>query len=104
LGTGFIVHHRIVAAVKTVDFVSDRASYICIVLRGRWCSIIVLNAHAPTEKKRDDSKARFYEELKQISFYHFPKYHMKILLRDFNAKFARGDIVKPATGNERLHQ
>jgi hypothetical protein len=29
---------------------------------------------------------------------------MKILLRDFNAKFARRDIVKPATGNERLHQ
>jgi len=29
---------------------------------------------------------------------------MKILLRDFNAKLARGDIVKSATGNERLHQ
>jgi hypothetical protein len=72
LGTGFIVHHRIVAAVKTVDFVSDRTSYICIVLRGRWCSIIVLSAHAPTEKKSDDSKDRFYEELKQILLLLFP--------------------------------
>jgi len=37
-----------------------------IVLRGRWCNIIVLNVHAPSEKKRDDSKDRFYEELEQV--------------------------------------
>jgi hypothetical protein len=30
-----------------VKFVSERMSYI--VLRGRWCNIIVLNAHVPTE-------------------------------------------------------
>jgi exonuclease III len=45
-GTGFSVHQRIVPAIKRVAFVSDRMSYI--VLRGRWCNIIVLNAHAPT--------------------------------------------------------
>jgi hypothetical protein len=33
LGTGFFVHHRIVSAVKKVEFVSDRVSYI--VVRGR---------------------------------------------------------------------
>jgi hypothetical protein len=32
------------------------------------------------------------------------KYHMKILLGDINAKLVRGDIVKPTTGNDRLHQ
>jgi len=30
-----------------------------IVLRGRWCNIIVLNVHAPTEVKGDDTKDRF---------------------------------------------
>ena len=59
LGTEFFVHHRIVSAVKRVEFVSDRVSYT--VLKGRWCNIIVLNVHAPSEDKRDDSKDSFYE-------------------------------------------
>jgi hypothetical protein len=33
-----------------------------IILRGRWCDIIVLNVHVPTEDKIDDVKVRFYEE------------------------------------------
>ena len=37
-------------------------------------------------------------------FYHFPKYHMKIIFGDFNAKVGRENIFKPAIGNERLHQ
>ena len=61
MGTGFFVHHKIVSAV---EFVSDRMSYI--VLRGRWCSIIVLNVHVPNEEKSDDSKDSFYEELEQF--------------------------------------
>jgi hypothetical protein len=77
LGTAFFVHQRIVSAIKRVEFVSDRMSYI--VLRGRWCNIIVLNAHAPTEEKGDDSKDSFCEELEGV-FYHFPRYHMTILL------------------------
>jgi len=66
LGTGFFVHHRIVSAVKTVDFVSNMVSYIA--LRGRWCNIIVLNVHAPSEVKSDGSKDSFYEELEQVFF------------------------------------
>jgi len=46
LGTGFFVQHRIVSAVKTVEFVSCKVSYIF--LRVPWCNIIVMNVHAPT--------------------------------------------------------
>jgi len=59
--------------------------------------------NAPSEEKSDDSKVSFYEELQQVS-YHFPKYHMKILLGDFNAKVGRKNIFKPTIGNDSLHQ
>jgi hypothetical protein len=70
LGIGFFVHQRIVPAVKKVEFVTDKMSYI--VLRGHWSKIIVLNAQAPSEDKNYDSKGSFYEELEHV-FYHFPK-------------------------------
>jgi hypothetical protein len=47
LSTVFSVHKRIISAVKRVEFVSDRMSYI--ILRGRWCHIVVLNVHAVIE-------------------------------------------------------
>jgi hypothetical protein len=58
----------------------------------------LLNVHAPTEDKIDDIKDRFYEELEH-AFDKSPKYHMNILLRDFNAKVGREDIFKPTIGN-----
>ena len=36
-------------------------------------------------------------------FYHIPKYHMKILLGDINAKL-REDIFKLTAGNEIFHE
>ena len=64
LGTGIFVHHGIVSAVTRVEFVSDRVSHL--ILRGRWCDIIVLNVHTPNEEKSDDLKDSFREELEQV--------------------------------------
>jgi hypothetical protein len=58
-----------------------------IILKGYWCHIIVLNIHAPTEDK-SDVKDSFYEELERL-FDKFPKYHMKILVGEFNAEVGR---------------
>ena len=66
------VNHRLVSAVNRADFVSDRMLYK--VLRGRWCNIIVLNVHAPSEEKNDYSKDSSYEEVLD----HFPKYYRKM--------------------------
>jgi len=60
--------------------------------------------HAPSEKKSDDSKDSFNEELEQVLFYNFPKYNMKIVVGDFNARVGRGIISKPTIGNGSLHQ
>ena len=77
------MHRRLVSAVKRIEFVSDRLSHI--VLKGRWLHIVVVNVHAPSEEKSDEVKVSIYEELEEV-FDHFPKYYMKILLGDFNAK------------------
>ena len=52
IGKRTSVHHKILSAIKKVEFVSDRVLYI--VLRGCWCNIVVLNVHAPSEDKSDD--------------------------------------------------
>ena len=53
--------------------------------------------HATSEEKSEESKGSFYEELEQV-FNHFPKYHMKMLLGDFNAKVGTENIFKPTIG------
>jgi hypothetical protein len=75
----------------------------CIILKGNWCNIVVLNVHAPCEDKSDDVKDSFYEELARV-FDQFPRYDMNILLDDFNEKVGREDIFKPTIGNESSHK
>jgi hypothetical protein len=55
-----------------VEFLSDRMVYV--ILGGRWCDILVLNLHAPTEDDDDDDddvKDSFHEELESA----FDKLH-----------------------------
>jgi hypothetical protein len=82
------LYTRIVSAVKRVEFISDK---MYIILRGRWCDIIVRSVLAPTEDKIDGMEDSFYEELERV-FDKFPKYSMKILLGDFSANVGREDI------------
>jgi exonuclease III len=100
LGTGFFVHKKIISAVSRVEFVSDMMSYI--ILRGRWCNIIVVNVLALCGDTSDDIKDS-YEGLGRI-IDQLPRYDMKILLGDFNAKVGREDIFKQKIGNECSHE
>jgi hypothetical protein len=60
--------------------------------------VIFLNGHAQTEVNGDDSKDIFCEEFEQ-AFDHLTKYHVKILLGDFNKELARENIFKPISGS-----
>jgi hypothetical protein len=55
--------------------------------------------HAPSEEKRDDSNDRLFEELEQV-FEHFPKNHMEIILRDFNAMLGAKTLQNRQFGME----
>jgi hypothetical protein len=54
-------------------------------------------------RRSDNLKDSFYEKLERV-FHHFPKYHIKILLGDFNAQAERDNIFKSTIGNDSLHQ
>jgi hypothetical protein len=57
----------------------------------------------PYEDTSDDIKDSFYEELGHV-FDQFPRYDIKIVLRDFNAEVGREDIFKSTIGNESSHE
>jgi hypothetical protein len=59
--------------------------------------------HASYEDKGDDEKDNFCEELGRV-FDQFPRYDMKIILGDFNAKVGKENIFKPTIGSESLHE
>jgi hypothetical protein len=58
--------------------------------------------HQVRRKVMTQKTVFFFEELEQV-FHHIPKYHMKILLGDYNTK-GRENIFKLTIGNESLHQ
>jgi hypothetical protein len=82
-GIGFLCMRESCEQLKRVEFASDRMP--CIILRGRQYHIIVLNVCALTEDKTDDVIDSFCKEFEHV-FDRFTKYHMKVLLRAFNAK------------------
>jgi hypothetical protein len=89
------------SAVKWFACVCDRMPYT--ILRGCLFHIIVLNVHAPTEDKIDGCKGQLLQGMgTRVSL--FPKYHMQMLLGDFNTKVCKENIFRYAVGNERLHE
>jgi hypothetical protein len=64
LGTGFVVHKKIVSAVRRVEFIGCRISHI--ILRGHLCRTVVLTVRAVCEDKSDDVKYSFCGELGRV--------------------------------------
>jgi hypothetical protein len=60
-----------------------------IMLRGRWCNIIVVNVHAPCEDKSDNVKDSFYEKLGRV-FDQLPRYDRKLFVEGFQRESRQG--------------
>jgi hypothetical protein len=59
--------------------------------------------HAQCEDKGDDEKGSFYKEVGRV-FDQFPRYSMKVILGEFNAKVARQNMFNPTMGRESLRE
>ena len=53
---------------------------------------IVLNVHKQNEGNNNNTKDSFQKEMEQV-LHHSPKYHMIILLGDFNAKLIVNSVI-----------
>jgi hypothetical protein len=101
LGTVFFIHKTVISAVRKVEFIGDRMSYI--ILRGHQCDIIFLNVHGLCEDKSDDVKDSFCGKLGHV-FDQFSRYDMERLLGDISVKAGKEDIFKTIFGNESSYE
>ncbi|XP_023311624.1 craniofacial development protein 2-like [Anoplophora glabripennis] len=100
LGTGFLVSPEIKSLIMKFKPVSDRLCYLRI--RGKFQNISLINIHAPTEEADLESKEAFYEKL-QKEYDEIPRYDLKIVLGDANAKIGKEEIYKQAIGKHSKH-
>lgn len=101
LGTGFIINKELKDKVIEFKCWSGRLSKIRI--RGLYRKISIINVHAPTNEKDEEEKEKFYESLSEI-LQEIPRYDIKIVVGDFNAKVGREDIYKQVTGGHSKHK
>lgn len=99
-GVGFAIKKALLESVIKFNPISERISTIR--LKGRIKNISVVTFYAPTEEKEDDIKDTFYSKLED-TINNIPRYDMKIILGDANAKVGKESIWRSITGKESLH-
>ncbi|CAH1111657.1 unnamed protein product [Psylliodes chrysocephalus] len=99
-GTGFLVKNNLKTDVIEFTPVTNR---ICkIRIRSKYRKISIINVHCLTEDKEEEEKEEFYEHIEQI-YNKIPRYDIKILIGDFNAKIGKETIYKPTIGGHSKH-
>ena len=101
LGTAFLVAQRWNHLVLNFQPIDER---MCILrIKGRFKNYSLINAHAMTNDSPDEEKEAFYEKLSR-AYDNCPRYDIKIILGDMNAKVGREEIFKPTIGKWSLHE
>lgn len=99
-GTGFMVHNCLKHTVLNFRPVSER---ICTLrIKGKYRKISIINVHAPTNTEEDQIKEYFYEEVSNVLNL-TPRYDIKIVIGDLNAKVGREELFRDYTGGHSKH-
>jgi predicted Fe-S protein YdhL (DUF1289 family) len=91
LGVGFLVSKKLQSEITEFKAVTNRLCKIRI--RGRYRKISIINVHCPTEEKEYEEKEKFYEEIEKV-YNGIPKYDVKMIIGDFNAKIGKEEIYE----------
>jgi len=83
LGTGFLGKKEIVKNILGFEPINERISKLR--LKGKYHNITIINIHAPTEEKDEETKESFYADLQQIQE-KVPKHDLVIILGDKQCK------------------
>jgi len=83
-GCGFYVRAEFLKYVKEFKIITERK--YCLRLDAKWCSCALTNVHAPTNKKMEEVKEKFYNLLEQNT-------------NQINAKVGKESICNPTIGN-----
>ena len=71
---------------------------MCILrIKGRFKNYSLINEHAMTNDSPDEEKEAFYEKLSRV-YDNYPRYDIKIILGDMNAKVDGQEIYRPTIG------
>lgn len=95
-GVGFVVNEKNMPCVKYFEAINELNCFIRIVRRKS--NMIVINCYAPTEKKKEEKKNIFHEDLER-TFDSPPKNFIKVIVGDFNAQIGREVTI----GHESSH-
>lgn len=100
LGVGFLINSKLKKEVVEFEGFSDRVCKLRI--RGQFRKLSLINVHAPSEEKEIETKVKFYEELNKI-MEEIPKFDIKYVVGDMNAKIGREEEYRNVTGGKSKH-
>jgi len=83
---GFIVNNDMLQFIR--NFITHNERICHLHLECKWGDIAIINCHAPTEDKEDQTKEEFYNHLERV-YDNAPHTIQKIIVGDLNAKIGK---------------